>query len=498
MKMFCLLFFLISILNQNLFAKSEETKLIEQLINKYNEMSLAEDRLFGSLVFSKFNGKQLSSRSYKMILVDQLGRKWLFKGGEASSMDGAVAVYKIYSLFGQETPEIHSVKLMINEEEVEGSLQKFVDGSENFKGEWGSLSDENRQYILNDHLLSYLTTNHHVFVGQYIVKNKSDNKLNIYRVDNSINWILLSSDSLSPSYRSPMLNHIPYAGFVEFWKQYLFASPQFISTSEKLFQTRIYETHFDLNFTQTINLANLASRLPDDFYKKFFDEIIKNNFKYASNNEFTSLGVMAPYEFLKSTPDKNFLEHIVKRKNNLFKDYKSFLKDLSLVTGVPESKMYSDVNMKSAIDKLIKLYQNKIDSMNADQAKIASLNINPVKITKITSGSPYSLYYILSKVGLNNNFFSSKETVISSLDVVMENIKQYRADYAKSNHYQDVKVSIDNTIDNLQTLKKYVEKSAFDRTFIKNILINLNLFFEKNYVQDEIVTKEKNEMKQKK
>src|SRR5438105_874953 len=95
--------------------------IYEKLIQKFDENRSLEDRAFDQLVFTPSETKANHSLNFKFVVKDQLEREWLFKAGPAASVDGAVAVYNVYRMFGLETPEIHYKTFRINGHEVRGS-----------------------------------------------------------------------------------------------------------------------------------------------------------------------------------------------------------------------------------------------------------------------------------------------------------------------------------------------------------------------------------------
>ena len=96
------------------------------LIRKFHQLEALEEQGFERLIFGISPTKLSRSMNFKLVLRDQLGRDWLFKAGKSAAADGAVAVHRIFHLFGLETPEIHYKTLRINDEQVEGTLQKLV------------------------------------------------------------------------------------------------------------------------------------------------------------------------------------------------------------------------------------------------------------------------------------------------------------------------------------------------------------------------------------
>ena len=103
-----------------LFPPSElsaaEKSPMEALRKANAETEKLRDEVFNKLVFRLVESNPLKSKNFKLLVKDQLGRDWIFKAGESAAEDGAVAVYRLFRLFGLETPEIHYKAFKINDE----------------------------------------------------------------------------------------------------------------------------------------------------------------------------------------------------------------------------------------------------------------------------------------------------------------------------------------------------------------------------------------------
>lgn len=345
-------------------------QLVQENVAAFNDLEKSENALFDQLVFT-LSPKQInSSRAYKFVLRDQLGRDWLFKSGPASSADGAMAVYRVSRLLGIESPEMHYKKFVVNGSTIYGSLQRVAENVEPFNGDWGLLSEKAKDYVLQNQLLSWLVVNHHIHNEQFLIsKNPSKNQNELTKIDNSINWTLLGNDSLSVEYRSPQLHHSAFAGYYDFWKEYLYSSEKFKRLlKENKFDDR-YINDFNLDLKKNLILSRYASMIPDQFYGQFFEQCVKNNMMHASNNEAGSIAWLTPMFFLQADKTK-FISQMIERKNNVYSDYQKFYKHLTALRDEKFDEIVSDGDLKKIIKRLSKQYSAEKESLEQIEKKL--------------------------------------------------------------------------------------------------------------------------------
>lgn len=291
----------------------------DELIAAFRELEALEKEAFERLVFTLSPRKVDPSLSFKFVVVDQLGREWLFKStsnGEAS--DGEIAVHRIFKLFGLKTPEIHVKTLTVNGHPLTGTMQLMI------LPNLGALNDNHirrmplsgRIYIAKAHILSWLVANHHIHPKQHLVTTLDGRTPNgVMRIDNSIEWFLIGYDSLSVRYQSPLLWNHPRVGYANYWSLFL------------------NET-FHLPLINILNWAKMVSGFPDDVYASFFEEGVKNGMKTFANNAVmpgTKFYQLHIPEIIPLVNEENLIPTLVNRKNNLMKDLARFLDELRAV-----------------------------------------------------------------------------------------------------------------------------------------------------------------------
>lgn len=312
--------------------RHQKTKVpYDEIIAAFRELEEVEKEAFDRLVFTLSPRKIDPSLSFKFVVVDQLGREWMFKstgGGLAS--DGEIAVHRIFKLFGLKTPEIHVKTLMVNGRPLTGTMQLMI------LPNLGALNDNHirrmplsgRVYIAKAHILSWLVANHHIHPKQHLVTTVDGRTpTGVMRIDNSIEWFLIGYDSLSVRYQSPLLWNHPRVGYASYWSLFL------------------NET-FHLPLVNILNWARLISEFPDDVYASFFEEGVKNGMETFANNAVmpgTKFYQLHIPEIIPRVNAETLIPTLVKRKKNLMKDLELFLDQLRATRAdVPTVDMAQD------------------------------------------------------------------------------------------------------------------------------------------------------------
>lgn len=476
-----LFFFSLSLVNRAFTASTEKlTKDISKSIDVFSELEALRKEEMGMLRFENSPIKVNSSRAFKFVLRDQLGRDWLFKAGVSSTMDGAVAVHRISLLLGVDSPRTHYRKLEINGQQVTGSLQELIPNVRGFSGNWAFLNENSRNYVLKNHILSWLLANHHMHPEQFLMRKNAGSENELVRIDNSINWMLLGSDRLDVEYRSPMMSQTPFAGYADFWNQYLYSGPKFkklLSEREKVKDA--FAVNYDLNLDEAIRLAYYISLLPNDFYKEFFAICIQNNLFFTSNNEAIASAWLTPANFIKYGDKSKFLDMLLARKESIFKDYMLFFKDLKEMRGEKWSPDLSEKAMSRLVDKINAYHQLEITEIKQNIEKLKKNKIeNQNNIVRPVS---LDLYYIMNRLGESLRF-NKKDQFIK----LLKEIKEQMLTYKKNNKLESQSEAIDNALKNLEDLSDYATKNEFDKIMYFWIAVNSNQLFESEYVKNRI------------
>lgn len=482
---FSLILFLILTSFINCFAATTaESQKIKDSVSKsieiFSELETLRREEMSLLRFDNSPVKVNSSRSYKFVLRDQTGRDWLFKAGASSSMDGAIAVHRISTLLGVLSPRMHYKKIEINGTEITGSLQELIPDVKGFTGNWAALNEKSRDYVLKNHVLSWLLANHHVHPDQFLIRKSTSDEQQLIRIDNSINWMLFGSDRLDIEYRSPMLSQTPFAGYSDFWNQYLFSGQKF----NKIFSERegikdTFMVKYDLNLNEALLLTKYIGLIPEDYYKDFFSFCVKNNLFFTSNNEAIAAAWLTPVNYIKYGDKTKFLDRVLARKDSIFNDYSKFFAELSDLRGEKWNPDLSEKQLLQFIDKINLAHLSEIKQVKKSLESLKKLTLEPQK--NVVRPVSLDLYYIMNRLGESLRF--NKQSQFTKL---LAELKKQLMAYKKSNKVESQNAAIDNAIANLEDLTKYAEKNDFDKVMYFWIAVNSNQLFDVDYVKEKL------------
>ena len=104
------------------------------------------------MVFTLSEFQIKKGETLKLILEDQLGRKWIFKSAESDYLGSRIA-YLLYKLFGLNTPEVHYKIFNINGKFIRGNIQRFIPNQGTLEGvELSGLPENCLNYLLKTHI----------------------------------------------------------------------------------------------------------------------------------------------------------------------------------------------------------------------------------------------------------------------------------------------------------------------------------------------------------
>jgi hypothetical protein len=430
-------------------------EVYEQLIRKYEEAERLENEVFDRLVFTPSKTVKLnSSMRFKFVVEDQLGRSWLYKGGKETS-DGAVAVYRIYKMFGLDTPEIHYKTFTVNGEDIEGTVQKFVPNVGNLRVElYSILNQTTLDDLAKNHVMSWLIANYHVHARQFILTSRKGSLPpdGILRIDNGLEWPLVGQDQLTIDYQTPVLSaDMINVGFARFWRVYL----------NKVTDIRLKEVY---------DWASFIARFPDDRYREFFAKALENKLQFTTNNGLKTLHILIP-DIMKKAKGKEFMPMLIERKHALPEDLKKFYLELaelredklSLDGEVPEEKIASEIMAK---------LDARIVELKADQQKLDAL---PKAIQQsMALESSFDIYKLVRPLfGLMYKSPGKREQVAE--------IFQSLADMEKKATQPERKKMIQNTLMHLREIFNEDGSSKAppdDPAWLRMKMLDLNQLFE--------------------
>jgi len=437
---------------------TEDKKIYEPLIEKFEAYEKLEQENFQKLTFTLSEKQFQKSVTLKIILNDQLGRSWMFKGNEnieSSSSDGAVAAYRIYNLFGLNVPETHYLTISVNGKKVPGHIQLFIPNIGTFeKNEvFYSMSSLEQSHVAKNHLLSWLIANHHVHQGQFLVSsgNHASTSNRLFRVDNSIQWFLIGRDPFDINYQPAHMWEIPLTGYYRFWRSFL-------------------NGKFDFSLQEVYEWAYFISKFPRKKYGSFFQLAIENKLRHLANNGHDP---NEPF-FLKMYPDlfplvdeKTFLPSLLKRKENLLTDISPLYSKLLKIRGEHALQQPSKEHLVGIGDFLIKNLEDKTNYQKIIQNKIGLVEGGTeVKVEFLTSFEAYP--YLRSVLGCY--LLVDKELCVRS--AVIKEVEKIRRVATHPLERQ----ALDNALINLQYIIKSYQRGL---VYSRGQLLHLNRFFEK-------------------
>ncbi len=443
------------------------------------------------LTLSPFQIK--SNISYKVVLRDQFGEDWLFKAGENAASDGAIAVYRIYQALGVFTPETYPLRLRLNGKLVEGSLQRVYatkKSEEIFS--FVRFNEPTLNYFATTHALDWLTLNHHVHFGQFILlaEGRSDG-LAAARVDNSVNWFLINQDKLDIRYESPTLSHIYESGYTTLWLNYLL-----LRMNQ---QNRFSKLDADAPLAGRNHLAHLARALVPaqaskhriDFravsqhlllYQQLSDEWLKDVLRPGLANDLVNMSNSGVAQILLKAADlaavvtkREFLKKMLERKNTAFESYRAFFGSLRELAGA-EDVLVGELDPTFLASK----HDHLRGRLRLAQQRLAEMpETAPTHEQEVSVAVSYQLYLVIREL-LPSPMLATQEMRQKKFQEVLRELERYRVDPRFSAEVEARK----NAIANVKKLERLVAgESSFGRVF--NKLLNPLKIFEADFLDDE-------------
>lgn len=473
------LILLINIFSFILPASANELKSADykQLIKKYQEVEKLQNENFKNLIFELSPDQIKKSVSFKFVFQDQLGRKWLFKSGPHSSKDGAIAIYRLFMLLGVDTPEIHEKEITLNGEKITGSFQRLYEIKDR-PFQYSELNPKSLEYIAKNHALAYLALNSHTHSKQFILLENEVNGLQVMRIDNSVTWFTLGHDLPSTMYYSPLLLHAPNSGYFNFWNSFLAydvynqgrrknIAPTFPAQGPYL--EALKNKSYNLDLEKIYSWILFVKNIPDHFYGSFFEQMVKNNFEFASNGSNTSPWFMAA-EYMLNFDRKNFIANIVARKNQADRDFR--LLYAKLLKAKDQKFDLKKVRPKVEYDDTLSFLENKMQEAKEIDKKIKMLQ-EPGVQKNIETNLSLSSHMIFSRI-LTLPLISDNKMRKSFLEEVILDLTQ-RSSLTNAAE----KSALTTAIGNLRDLQALLGNRNVNSR-LQELVLGYHHFFEEN------------------
>lgn len=377
------------------------TEEYEKLIKTYENFIELEIDVFKDLTFTLSDSQIKTGTVLKLMLEDQLGRKWIFKFGD-SGPKGPVEIYRLFKLFGLDAPEIHYKTLNINGKMMQGSIQKFIENQGTLKGvKPDELPQNCLDYLSKAYVFNWLVANHKSHEEQFIVAG-NDKIKEILRVDNSIEPILgedeLKYDYFPVSSVKPPASLMYYYGF---WKDYM---------SNKI----------SLPLEEAYEFIIFISDFPDEFFKQLFS----------------------------SMPDfNNKINLIIRRKHNLPNDFSKFYNDLLIKRG-GSVRFSKKANYKNISDEICRKLELEIEKLKNEKLKLKGLLKKQQEIKAVVSYDAYKQALIIYKT----NWLKLKETGKSLVELCDDALKKLEIlESSETNKYE--KEAVKHYIEEVKKIK---------------------------------------------
>lgn len=388
----------------------------QPLIEKFRESEHLEKTAFAQLVFT-FSPQQLKqSMVFKFVVRDQLGRDWLFKGGDNSGSDGAVLIYRIYKLFGLETPEVHKKDFILNGKKISGSVQRLVPNLGNLHQAYPNFSQlpaTAHEYLAKNHILSWLMANHQTYGRQFLITtNDGKTASGITRIDNGVEWFVIGTDSLDLDYEIPNLWHLPSVGNAGFWRAYLMKyipvkKMGLNASQEKRLETAISKRKIDVDLNELYEWGHYISRFPNKTYREILQESISSDLAKLSNNHNLSVNWMSAPEVMQQTKinKANLVTALTMRRASLASDLEKFLNQVMAAQG---TKFHTKraLNDSNAAKSLIEKLDKKIATAKNDLVELAKPEKSALMQADFELPVSFTAYQAFSQVAWTR-FYSS-------------------------------------------------------------------------------------------
>lgn len=399
------------------FEGEDNSKEYALLIETYKEWLELEGSVFKKLSF-KLSSSQMVKTGFnaKFIIEDNIGRKWLFKPDfldykSIGRIKGKVSVlvYRLYKLFGLESPQIHFLTLNINDEEISGSLQEFVDSAGNLSLiPPKKLGPKAIDYLLKSHVIDWLLANYDAGADNFLAISFGDgNRVEkIMRIDNEGAFLLLNKDKLKHDWKTVDSKSDPIKYYNRFWENYL----------HNKIRPKINENFSFIKF---------VSDFPDEFFYKLF--FLNSDYDLTQIYPDRIKGLNTEY--------KEDLKYIIKRKHSLVEDFKQFYDDLAKVKKDPLI-FQKNISSSEIIISVSNELSQQLNMLKMDEKKLNQAGHYPDRISAVFSFEGF----ICLKNVYQEYWQNGKKNLLAVCGAALDQIKLLKTAVSNKNQLRAINI----------------------------------------------------------
>ena len=211
--------------------------------------------------------------------------------------------------------------------------------------------------MARSHVLDWLAANHQVWYEQFLVLGDGGNEVSdLRRIDNSVIWFLMNSDSLNINYQNPSMHHLSRVGYLYFWRVFL-------------------ERGFELSLQDVYKWAVFISKFANAQYMELFKRGLENNLASFSNNGTNDLKNQwwQTPEIVKKAPRREDVPKLLlKRKQNLADDLRRVYSELASLRDEKFDPERND-GVAQVAQALIERLDKKMAQLLADEKALDAL-----------------------------------------------------------------------------------------------------------------------------
>lgn len=341
----------------------------KQLIRVFEKYLYLENKAVKQLTFKLSPVQSIKTGAcLKFILLDDLGREWIFKPFFHGNSRSSIIVSRLFKLFGLESPVVHPIALNINGKSVYGGIQRFIPNTgtlSNFPPE--RLSSSGCNYLIKTHIFYWLFDNYDANPSNFIILSLNDDGKaeNIARIDNEIAFIFLDRDKLRDVHKKMAGTY-----YYSLWEAY---------TLKKI----------DLDLREAYVFAGFVEEFPDWFIAELIKPLIIKGSDELANAAFYDRSI-----------DKScLLETLILRKRNLSNDLAEFYRDLAAKRG-DSLALSKEVPYQKFIEQSRADLVNRINQLKREISSIKKKDM-PAKASEFKAVFSFEGYKLLDRVYMN-------------------------------------------------------------------------------------------------
>jgi hypothetical protein len=353
--------------------KDPDALAYQKLIQLYLECVRLEDANISKLTFELAPQQLIKSGSkLKLTLEDNFGRAWIFKPAMFNSGKEyrATVAYRVYKLFGLNSPEMHVIRLMLNGKEVTGSIQRYWDNvTPQYDFPEGKVGPGAVRFLLKAQVLDWLLRDYDTrFENFLILSPEGENIEELCRID-----FELILEPENNGYNYDYMYYMPPKDWLKPEKIYYY------------WLAKEYESKkIDVDWRANYPFVEFVADIPDDFLNSQLLPIKTRDFKKA--DRFVEGGNAAGEA-------DGFLEQVIKIKSNLKGDFSRFYDRLSAMSQSPSE--YLSEGKVAEIEESCDNLSRRIKELKAEEEKSKNLIPRQSKIVARVSLEAYELLYHL-------------------------------------------------------------------------------------------------------